>query len=413
MVITLRKMKVDDADFVLSIRNNLETRKYLHNSDTFTKDQFIKWFAENNPEWYIISSDGIDVGYIRSKWLDVKKTNLQVGIDIALEHRGKKIAFETYRHLEKKCHDKMIEKMSLEVLDSNPRGLALYEKLGFIQTGAYGHFNNFGSLFSIEMEKPIQNLTNKNLKIISCWFGDRRGDWQGKHGPTISLDMFQRIIKKEIELDKGIDCDTLFVVNDAEELHSDSVYQDCMSLVLSYNNTQTRNGRIMVETRPNKGLSFACFDYGFNKYCEDYDFFYFLEDDQVILKEHTLKNDIDKYKTLDNNAGFIATVGMDFAVEPHCHGACGVSSRNVLKIVNSKTYSETLKRNCLPHWDKDGPGAAGHEGAAEVPFTNLIYKSGYDLLDTDNKKFFVSWLANWLRNCHGEAERLVYWKENL
>lgn len=106
MVITLKKMKVDDADFVLSIRNNLETRKYLHNSDTFTKDQFIKWFAENSPEWYIISSDGIDVGYIRSKWLDIKKTNLQVGIDIALEHRGKKIAFETYRHLEKNAMTK-------------------------------------------------------------------------------------------------------------------------------------------------------------------------------------------------------------------------------------------------------------------------------------------------------------------
>ena len=102
MVITLRKMSIDDADFVLAIRNDEETRKYLHNSEVFNKKQFIKWFAENSPEWYIISSDGIEVGYIRSKWMDVKKTNLQVGIDIALEFRGKKIAFETYRHLEKK-----------------------------------------------------------------------------------------------------------------------------------------------------------------------------------------------------------------------------------------------------------------------------------------------------------------------
>jgi len=413
MVISLRKMIIDDADFVLSIRNKQETRSFLHNSSEFTKEQFIKWFAENSPEWFIIQSDSVDVGYVRTKWMDYKKTNLQVGIDIATEHRGKKIAYETYKLLEQKCYDKMISKMSLEVLDNNPVALSLYEKLGFKFTEAYSHQNNFNSLFSIEMEKPIQQITNKNLKIISSWFGDRRGDWLGKHGPSISLDMFQRIIEKEKTLNKGVDCDTLFVINHAEELNSDPVYQECMNLLLAQNNTQSKNGWIKVEVRENKGLSFACFDYGFNKYCEDYDFFYFLEDDQVILEEFCLKNDIDKFKKLDNNAGFIATVGMDFAVEPHCHGACGVSSKNVLKVLNSKTYSETLKRNCLPHWDKGSSGASGHEGAAEVPFTNLIYKSGYDLLDTDNKKFFVSWLANWLRNCHGESERLIYWRENL
>ena len=406
-------MSIDDADFVLSIRNREDTRSFLHNSQEFHKEQFIKWFAENSPEWYIIQCDSVDAGYVRTKWMDHRKTNLQVGVDIAHEYRGNKIAYETYKLIEKRCFDKMVSKISLEVLDNNVIAMNLYKKLGFVQTGAYGYLNNFGSCFSIEMEKQLQTITKKTLKVISCWFGNRRGDWSGAHGPSISLDMFKRIIKKEIELDKGVDCDTLFVINHAEELNSDPVYQDCMNLLLSQNKVKTKNGEIKVETRENKGLSFACFDYGFNKYCEDYDFFYFLEDDQVILEEFCLKNDIEKFKRLDNNAGFIATVGMDFAVDPHCHGACGVSSRHVLKILNSKTFSSTLDRNCLPHWDKGSGGASGHEGAAEVPFTNLIYKSGYDLLDTDNKKFFVSWLANWLRNCHGEAERLICWRENL
>jgi len=413
MVINLRKMGIDDADFVLSIRNRLDTRSFLHNSQEFNREQFVKWFAENSPEWYIIQSDCIDVGYVRTKWMDHQKTNLQVGVDIAAEYRGKKIAYETYKLIEKRCYDKMVSKMSLEVLDNNPVALSLYEKLGFLSTGAYGYINNFGSFFSIEMEKEIQKITTKTLKVISCWFGDRRGDWAGKHGPTVSLDMFERIIKKEIELDKGTDCDTLFVINHAEELSSDPIYKKCMNLLLSEDKTATKNGVIKVEVRENKGLSFGCFDYGFNKYCDDYDFFYFLEDDQVILKEFCLKNDIDKFKNLENNAGFIATVGIDFAVSPHCHGACGVSSRNVLKMLKEKTYSDSLKRNCLPHWNKGSEGALGHEGAAEVPFTNLIYNAGYDLLDTDNKKFFVSWLANGLRNCHGEAARLICWQQNI
>jgi len=105
-------MSIDDADFVLSIRNRLDTRSFLHNSQEFNREQFIKWFAENSPEWHIIQSDCVDVGYVRTKWMDHRKTNLQVGVDIAAGYRGKKIAYETYKLIEKRCYDKMVSKMS-------------------------------------------------------------------------------------------------------------------------------------------------------------------------------------------------------------------------------------------------------------------------------------------------------------
>ena len=58
------------------------------------------------------------------------------------------------------------------------------------------------------------NLTNKNAKVIPLWFGPRR-KW-AKYTEDYKkefLKMFEFILNKEINLDKGIDCDTIFYIN--------------------------------------------------------------------------------------------------------------------------------------------------------------------------------------------------------
>ena len=50
----LRRLTIDDADFVLEIRNDESTRKFLDNHSIFTREDFRQWFASREVNWLVI-----------------------------------------------------------------------------------------------------------------------------------------------------------------------------------------------------------------------------------------------------------------------------------------------------------------------------------------------------------------------
>ena len=59
---------------------------------------------------------------------------------------------------------------------------------------------------------------------------------------------------------------------------------------------------------------------------------------------NNLNNDLIKYKKLDNNSSFISTIGLDCFDKPHCHGVCGLLSKNMLYLLYKRFRGEYNER---------------------------------------------------------------------
>ena len=92
----LRKLTVDDLNFLIEVRNDESTRKFLENDSEFTSDECKSWFESNNPLWFIIEVNEESVGYIRTN-------GDEVGCDIHPDFRKKGYARQAYNlYLENK-----------------------------------------------------------------------------------------------------------------------------------------------------------------------------------------------------------------------------------------------------------------------------------------------------------------------
>lgn len=410
-------MRLEDASFVLGIRNDLSTRSMLHDSQEFTQEAFTTWFEANRPQWLVIrdSEQNVPVGYVRTKWMDAEQTELQVGVDIDPLRRRQGYARAAYTELFERLRRKMVGVVSLEVLDHNRAALPIYQELGFEITDRYAHDNGCGSTNSICMRRDLQPLSGRQCKVVASWFGHRRHLWAGRHGPQIAYEMYCYLLNREYEVDQGVPTDTIFVINMPifGDVGSDPWFRRVYDLVTSQDGNRTPSGRIRVLERPNLGISFGAYDHAFHKLESEYDFWHFLEDDHIILKSGCLAADCSQFKELDRDTGFIASLGCSQVIAPHCHGGCGVSSREVLKDTKRRNHSSELGRHHLPFWLVHQEGADGHEPNGEVRFTAEIAAQGLELVDSRNEKFLVNWFGSELRNCHGEAARLVEWMPEM
>jgi len=109
-------------EFLLEVRNDESTRKFLENDSVFTIDQCRNWFSTLKNPWYIIIVDDNPVGYLRTNGTDI-------GCDIHPNYRRKGYA--------KMAYLKLLENMdiaTLWVFDDN-FAKDLYLKIGFLPTG--------------------------------------------------------------------------------------------------------------------------------------------------------------------------------------------------------------------------------------------------------------------------------------
>ncbi len=174
--------------------------------------------------------------------------------------------------------------------------------------------------------------------------------------PNDFTSLYLELIANELRYDAGLKMDTIFVTNG---------FIPALSV---FDGTLTKNGRIIVVTRPNEGGSFAGYDFAVKNF--PYDYYLFSEEDLFIGGEDYYRLLLEKFEGMEK-AGMVALVGVTKGDKNsvHAHGGVGLTSKKVL---------HEVFKNGLPHpkgkWDRE---QAINEG--EVPLTNEMAKLGYGL----------------------------------
>ena len=125
----------EDLPFLNMVRNKYAF-EYLHDSRTFTLEETTHWFTQTSPDYWIIFDNDIKIGYFRLSNYSKENHNLYIGADVAPEYKGKgyaKIAYKLFIPFLFKTYN--LNKISLEVLDTNTIAKNLYVKLGFTAEG--------------------------------------------------------------------------------------------------------------------------------------------------------------------------------------------------------------------------------------------------------------------------------------
>jgi RimJ/RimL family protein N-acetyltransferase len=134
-MLSFRKMSIDDVSFVNNIRNEY-CDDYLHTTRKFTIDESIDWFKKTNPDYYIIEYGNKPIGYFRLSNYSAENNNILIGADIHPDYTGLKLAYPAYvNFINYLFYTLKLNKISLEVLETNQRAINLYNKIGFIQEG--------------------------------------------------------------------------------------------------------------------------------------------------------------------------------------------------------------------------------------------------------------------------------------
>lgn len=157
-----RLLEEKDLKFLNEVRNSYAA-EYLHDSRIFTLEQTLEWFKTTSPNYFIIEGLDRNLGYFRITNYSKENKNLYIGADLhpLFSHRG--LGYKIYKEFLPFIFEKYdLNKVSLEVLESNYKALNLYKKLGFVQEG-------------IKREEILKNGKYINSVIMSLLAKDFNG----------------------------------------------------------------------------------------------------------------------------------------------------------------------------------------------------------------------------------------------
>ncbi len=169
--------------------------------------------------------------------------------------------------------------------------------------------------------------------------------------------MYTELIANELRYDAGLPMDTIIVMNER------------IPLLAPFSGTETKNGKIILVDRPNTGGCFGGYNFAYNTF--KYDYYLFTEEDLFVGGDYYYRKLVNKFESRPNT-GFIGLIGLytGTGYDRHCHGGVGLTRRDILE----RAYPEGE----LPHhkggWNREKAITDG-----EIPFTNGIFKAGYDL----------------------------------
>ena len=137
--ILLRPISINDTEFILELRNDLEIASNFFSDPPVYDYEHLKWL-NNHPKDIdlIIEYDGEKVGRIRLTNVDYRNQKAEYGIVLKKEYRRKGIAKTASRLLIDYVFNNLpIRKIYLHVFEDNNAAIGLYKKLGFKVEGVF------------------------------------------------------------------------------------------------------------------------------------------------------------------------------------------------------------------------------------------------------------------------------------
>jgi hypothetical protein len=197
-----------------------------------------------------------------------------------------------------------------------------------------------------------------------------------------TIDLLNYQIQMEKVFSPGVERD-LIIAN------SDIGFDKGNKFINSLNNKPIPGGKIISFTRKDFGMAFGCFNDTFLAFRNNYDYFFFIEDDQITAKKNYLKIGLDKFIS-SKKYGFIAYIGLSKVAKYWwekanlnknnaivAYGGCGLSSTKILnEIVN--------KNGSLPH-AKCGNDHTETIAKGEIGFSKSFIDLGYELTEFKNE----------------------------
>lgn len=262
------------------------------------------------------------------------------------------------------------------------------------------------------LEKKLKHHnSDKNCKIIATYFGPRRNK---PNGIEQSINFWEsKVLKFEYDIDPGVQVDNI-VVN--HHFGNEKVEK----FLEKIDGRPTRRGIIKVYNREweeGVGGSFLSFGRGFEKFKKDYKYWFFTEDNVIMIRKNYYKIALSQLKkNIEKKVAFICcmrSTALEKMPEDKkwCHGGCGLTTRERLEEIHEEL-------GCLPHskmkipkhiekkifeddltafkikteintTDNSWYREFCQEG--EIQFTNQFFIRGYKLMEIVSEEKVVMW----------------------
>ncbi|MDF0681300.1 MAG: GNAT family N-acetyltransferase, partial [Candidatus Nitrosocosmicus sp.] len=147
MKTSVRKVRSDDWDMILNMRNEREIREVSHNNEIITKDKHYKYMKkleqmEHVYQWMITFEDRV-VGY-------VKIIDGEISYMIKKGYRGKGIGNESFKLVEEEIKKIGIKKITASIKVNNEASLKWIQRAGYKKAGIVYNEENFPSEYIME-----------------------------------------------------------------------------------------------------------------------------------------------------------------------------------------------------------------------------------------------------------------------
>ncbi len=135
--ISLRLLKEDDLELILSWRNRDDARKWFNDSSIISIDQHRKWFEKyidkKDDLHFIVEAKKTPVGQLAVYHMHWEKRVAEIGRFLVAPHQERKgYMRQACAELIKFCrYDLKLLYLFLEVMVTNDKAIALYKKNGF------------------------------------------------------------------------------------------------------------------------------------------------------------------------------------------------------------------------------------------------------------------------------------------
>ena len=244
----------------------------------------------------------------------------------------------------------------------------------------------------------ISKMKLRCCKIVPLFFGKTRRCWPQTWDNAKEL--IDCIIECEKNIYAGLPTD-LIIVNMTNNVES-------IKYLNSLDNISTRSGKIKIVQKGNDfGISFGAFNLAFELFRKDYDYWFFLEDDQITTLSNYFIQYIDHLNSKDDLA-FVAMIGITNAFEgSHAQSGAGCTHVKYLEelceINNGQLPFCSMAGLPVGLGDDMPEKEAGktrnnywknHILEGEIAFTNsYISKLNYRIEKFRGKKTYMRWIS--------------------